>query len=171
MRRHRIFFKSSVTGAGVPLGHKETFEDIATLGSSRFDTYCTNIDVRLRQEPWRRHTKARVEWLSKRAAELFEDVNLGLVIRIDEPEGGAAPPSRRRRQRNLLQPLRRVKLFCRERSNGPPIGSVDRYDFSITDVVPVVERHKISLIGYQRIHRTGREFDIGVQAGGQPPLD
>lgn len=72
MRRHRIFFKSSVTGAGVPLAHKETFEDIATLGSSRFDTYCTNIDVRLRQEPWRRHTKARVQWLSKRAAELFE---------------------------------------------------------------------------------------------------
>jgi hypothetical protein len=72
MRRHRIFFKSSVSGAQVPLTHTETFEDIAALSSYRFDTYCTNIDVRLRQEPWRRHTKSRVEWLSKRAAELFE---------------------------------------------------------------------------------------------------
>ena len=72
MKSHRIFFKSSVNGTEVPLAHKETFEDIAALGGYRFDTYCTNVDVRLRQEPWRRHTKARVGWLSKRAAELFE---------------------------------------------------------------------------------------------------
>src|SRR5579862_3329260 len=72
MKSHRIYFKSSVNEAEVPPAQKETFDDIDTLGGYRFDTYCTAIDVRSRQEPWKRRTKARVEWLSKRAAELFE---------------------------------------------------------------------------------------------------
>ncbi|KAF2177247.1 hypothetical protein K469DRAFT_809553 [Zopfia rhizophila CBS 207.26] len=72
MKRHRIFLKSSLDAARPPTSHKEIFEDIQTLGDYKFGTYCVNVDIRLKDEPWRKHTKARVEWLSKRAAELVE---------------------------------------------------------------------------------------------------
>jgi hypothetical protein len=72
MKRHRIFFKPSIDSVPKPRPHEETFNDIITLGGYKFDSYRANITPRLNEEPWRKQTTARAEWLSNRAAELVE---------------------------------------------------------------------------------------------------
>lgn len=70
IKKHRIFFKSYNSDTPFPAEHQETFEDIIGLGRYGFDTYSATIDIRLKNEPWRKQTKSRVRWLSKRAHEL-----------------------------------------------------------------------------------------------------
>ena len=70
IKKHRIFYKPYKNEVPFPAEHKETFEDIVELGRYKFDKYSANIDIRLKNEPWRKQTKSRVRWLSKRAEEL-----------------------------------------------------------------------------------------------------
>lgn len=72
IKKHGIFFRLSIDGSNVSPSHKDVFDDIVGLGNYQFSTYLGQIDVRTREEPWRRQTKARVEWLSKKAADLVE---------------------------------------------------------------------------------------------------
>jgi hypothetical protein len=56
---------------GWPVAHSTTFENIKTLGNRKFDSYCESVTVRSAEEPWTQQTKARAEWLAKRASRLF----------------------------------------------------------------------------------------------------
>ena len=70
IRSNRIFFRRSIHSVREQCPYEETFNDIATLGSYSFDSYRVNITPRLKEEPWRKQTASRAEWLSKRATEL-----------------------------------------------------------------------------------------------------
>jgi hypothetical protein len=72
MKKHRIFVRPYTKDTLLPPAHKEIFEDILELGNYRLSSYTATIDVRTKDEPWRRQTKCRVEWLSKRARALKE---------------------------------------------------------------------------------------------------
>jgi hypothetical protein len=72
MKKHQIFVGPFTEDTLFPPTHKQIFEDIRELGNYRLSSYITTIDIRSKDEPWRRQTKSRVEWLSKRARTLKE---------------------------------------------------------------------------------------------------
>ncbi|EED23749.1 hypothetical protein TSTA_071460 [Talaromyces stipitatus ATCC 10500] len=50
-------------GKDWPEAHRRTFQSIKSVTQYRFDTYIP--------EPWKQQTKARAQWLVKRAERLF----------------------------------------------------------------------------------------------------
>jgi len=72
MKSNRIIFNRSFDSVRENCPYEETFSDIATLGNYNFDSYRANITPQLKEEPWRKQTATRAEWLSKRTAEISD---------------------------------------------------------------------------------------------------
>jgi len=71
IKQYRITFKDPMKSNEWPSAHKDNFENIRKIRDQNFDSFCANIDIRSRDEPWRERTKYRAEWLAKRACRLF----------------------------------------------------------------------------------------------------
>jgi len=70
-KKFRITFKPPGFSEQWPATHRTTFENIRTIGEQKFDSFCANIDINSNDQPWRKQTKNRAEWLAKRASLLF----------------------------------------------------------------------------------------------------
>jgi hypothetical protein len=68
-KRYLISFRSP--SDEWPAAHGGTFQNIKSLGEQKFDSYCESVTIRSLDEPWTKQTKARAEWLAKRAEHLF----------------------------------------------------------------------------------------------------
>ena len=54
-----------------PSPHRDTFENIKELGEFCYENFCASIDIRSREQPWRKHTKRRAKWIAKRTNQLW----------------------------------------------------------------------------------------------------
>lgn len=70
-KRFKITFRSVDDKDQWPQAHRNTFQDIQSIGDHKFEIYSASIDIRSADEPWRGQTKARAEWLSRRATQLL----------------------------------------------------------------------------------------------------
>ncbi|KAK2760893.1 hypothetical protein FQN54_002133 [Arachnomyces sp. PD_36] len=68
-RTHRITFRAP--SDEWPAAHRVTFNDIETAGNHKFDSYQEIVGASSAEKPWTKQTKARAEWLAKRASTLF----------------------------------------------------------------------------------------------------
>jgi hypothetical protein len=69
--RFHITFKPPGFSDQWPASHRTTFENIQAIGEKKFDSFYANIDIHSNDQPWRKQTKNRAEWLAKRANLLF----------------------------------------------------------------------------------------------------
>jgi hypothetical protein len=70
-KRYRIRFKPPGLPDQWPAAHRTTFENIRAIGEQKLDSFCASIDIHFNDQPWRKQTKNRAEWLAKRATQLF----------------------------------------------------------------------------------------------------
>ena len=70
LKRYRRFVKPYCEEASYPPTHNEIFEDILQLAQYKLSSYVSPIDPRTKNEPWRKQTRWRVKWLTKRACTL-----------------------------------------------------------------------------------------------------
>ena len=70
-KRYRIAFHPNASSDQWPSRHRETFENIQTIGNQAYNTYSTNVDIRSREQPWKAQTQYRAKWLAERCARLL----------------------------------------------------------------------------------------------------
>lgn len=70
-KRYRITFKPPGSSDQWPDAHRTTFDNIRNIRERRFDSFYANIDIHTNDQPWKKQTKNRAEWLAKRATLLF----------------------------------------------------------------------------------------------------
>lgn len=67
----RVAFQPQISADQWPAQHKDTFEDIKTIGKQEYEKYCANVDIRSREQPWKQKTKHRAAWLAERTSHLL----------------------------------------------------------------------------------------------------